>query len=69
MTWSPDWGYELDLLELGMRFERGCFDSGSSVEHRLARANGQRYGSPPRHWAWEAARLGRVLHPSQVWRG
>lgn len=53
MTWSPYWGTEDDLLELGARL-RTASDGASSLEHRLCRANGETYGCPPRHWSWGA---------------
>lgn len=45
------WGSEDDLLELGSRF-RSVSDEGSALEHRMAKAFGYTYGSPPRHWTW-----------------
>lgn len=53
VSWSPYWGNELDLLELGGRFLRGACDEANSIEHRLCRANSETYGRPPRHWQWE----------------
>jgi hypothetical protein len=46
-----DWP-ELELIELGARVAY-CYDDPSSLEHRLCRANGLEYGSPPRHWKWD----------------
>jgi hypothetical protein len=45
-----DWP-ELELIELGARAAY-CYDEGSSLEHRFARAGGPPYGSPPAHWKW-----------------
>lgn len=47
------YGYwpELELIELGRRAAY-CYDEGSPLEHRLCKANGLTYGSPPRHWKW-----------------
>jgi hypothetical protein len=59
MTWSPYWGTEDDVLELGPRFVRGVCDEANSLEHKLCRANGATYGCPPRHWAWEDIKYGR----------
>lgn len=42
---------EIELVELGARAAY-CYDEGSSLEHRLCRAQGLTYGCPPRHWAW-----------------
>lgn len=56
--WSPYWGTEMDMLELGARF-RTVSDEANSLEHRLCKANGVSYGRPPRHWAWEAAKYRR----------
>ena len=49
MTFSPFWGTELDLIEVG----HYASDEPSVIEHRLARANGLHYGCPPRHWNWQ----------------
>lgn len=46
-----DWP-ELELIELGYRAAY-TYDEGSSLEHRLCRANGLTYGCPPRHWKWK----------------
>lgn len=46
---------ELEFIELGARAAYR-YDEGSALEHRLCKANGLRYGAPPRHWGWEAMR-------------
>ena len=47
------YGYwlELERIEIGDR-AADTYDEASSLEHRLARANGVEYGCPPRHWTW-----------------
>lgn len=43
---------ELELIEMGRRVAY-AYDEPSTLEHRLANANGLTYGSPPRHWNWK----------------
>lgn len=55
VRFSPYWGSEDDILELGFNDKPPYhYDDPNALEHRLCRANGLTYGCPPRHWAWTA---------------
>jgi hypothetical protein len=56
MTVNPYWETETDILELGFNHRAPYYtDEATAIEHRLARATGQQYGRPPRHWNWKPA--------------
>lgn len=51
--WFYGWWPELELIELGKRAAY-AYDEPSTIEHRLAAANSEEYGCPPRHWTWKS---------------
>jgi len=65
-TW-PRFGYgfwpELERIEVTDR-AANTYDESSSLEHRIAKANGESYGSPPRHWEWDREKYRRAAAQS-----
>lgn len=53
MSYWPYWEGIMVEIEHGFR---GASDEPSTLEHRIAKANGLEYGCPPRHWKWTQSR-------------